>query len=224
MTHLNRFERPDDVNLGHRLSAFAGLSSNALGGLGENAVFYFLSYGLGFRLGMDGFLLAEGLWDGRRRNDRVENAVARARFNVVKKLHPRRTLLAKADFRYGTNLDPEVQLRLGAESGLRGFPVRQFNGSRSLLLSAEARVFLVDDFARLVSLGAALFADTGYAWPDGSPIALDDLHSNVGVSLLIGRNRVSSSRPAIRVDFAYALDRIPGRGPWLLSAGSELSF
>lgn len=224
VTHLNRFERPDDVNLGHRASAFVGVSSPALGGEPSTSLFFFLSAGRGLALGDDGFVLAAASWEGRRRNDRVENAIARSRVDVVKKIHPRRVLLAKADFRYGSNLDPEVQLRLGAESGLRGYPVRQFNGSRSLLLSAEARFFLVDDLARLVSLGGAVFADSGFAWPEGAPVSFGDLRSDVGVSLLVGRNRVSSSRPAIRFDLAYALDPLPGRGRWLFSAGSQVGF
>jgi hemolysin activation/secretion protein len=117
-----------------------------------------------------------------------------------------------------------VQLRLGAESGLRGYPVRQFDGNRSLLLSVEGRWFLADDVARLVSIGAAAFVDSGFVWPEGVAMKFDDLRSDVGVSLLFGGNRVSASRPGVRVDLAYALSPVLGRSPWLLSAGSRIGF
>jgi hypothetical protein len=102
--------------------------------------------------------------------------------------------------------------------------VRQFNGDRSLLLSFEGRWFLADDVLRLVSLGIAGFVDSGFAWPEGTKVALDDLRSDVGVSLLLGANRVSASRPGVRFDLAYALHPIAGRSPWLFSAGSQVGF
>jgi hemolysin activation/secretion protein len=171
-----------------------------------------------------GFLYGLASWNARHRDGELQNSIARFRLNWVQKLSRRRVFLAKADFLYGTNLDPEVQLRLGAESGLRGYPVRQFNGDRSLLFSAEGRWFLADDVLRLVSIGVAAYVESGFAWPEPSPIALDDLHSDVGVSLLLGATRVSASSPGVRVDLAYALDPVEGRGRWLLSAGSSLGF
>ena len=88
----------------------------------------------------------------------------------------------------------------------------------------EARWFFLDDFAKLVSLGAAAFADAGYAWPDGIPLAWRDLRSDVGFSLLLGGKRVAASRAGVRLDLAYALDPVPGRSRWLFSAGSRVGF
>jgi hemolysin activation/secretion protein len=224
LTHVNRFESPEDFNLGNQASAFFALSTPALGGEPGTSYFFSLSERRGLSLSRTNFLLGGLSWQGRQRHGRLENGILRARLDWIFKFHPKRLLLAKADFHQGTNLDPEVQLRLGAESGLRGYPVRQFNGNRSLLLSAEVRWFLVDDLARLVSLGVAAFADTGYAWPAGSPVALRDFRSDVGVSLLVGRNRVAASRPGVRFDLAYALDPVPGRSRWLFSAGSQIGF
>jgi hypothetical protein len=102
--------------------------------------------------------------------------------------------------------------------------VRQFNGTRSLLLGVEGRWFLADDLLRLISIGVAGFADSGYAWPEGMAVALHDLRSDIGVSLLLGSNRVSASRPGVRFDLAYALQPVEGRGRWLFSAGSQLGF
>jgi hypothetical protein len=224
LTHVNRFERTEDVNLGNETSAFFGISAPYLGGKEGTTFLVQLGERIGFPLNEDGFLLGSASWQARDREGAIENSIARARLDLVQKLSLRRVLLAKADFQYGADLDPEVQLRLGAESGLRGYPVRQFNGTRSLLLSVEGRWFLWDEVANLVSVGFAAFFDSGYAWPDGRPIALDDLRSDVGVSLLLGANRVSASRPGVRFDFAYALDPVEGRGRWLFSAGSQVGF
>lgn len=223
-THVNRFERTEDVNLGNEAWAFAGVSTPALGGEPGTSYFWNLSERRGIPLNDQGFLFGLASWNARHRDGELQNSIARFRLNWVHKLSLRRVVLAKADFLYGTNLDPEVQLRLGAESGLRGYPVRQFNGNRSLLFSAEGRWFLVDDVLRLVSIGVAAYVESGFAWPEPSPIALHDLHSDVGVSLLLGANRVSASSPGVRVDLAYALNPIEGRGRWLLSAGSSLGF
>jgi hypothetical protein len=224
LTHVNRFERTEDINLGNEAAAFVGVSTPSLGGEPGNAYFFFLSERRGFSLNRDGFLLGAASWQARHRNGEIENALARFRLDLVQKISLRRLLVAKADYQHGSNLDPEVQLRLGAESGLRGYPVRQFNGSRSLLLSFEGRWFLADDVLRLVSLGVAGFVDSGFAWPEGAKVALHDLRSDVGLSLLLGANRVSASRPGVRLDLAYALNPIAGRSPWLFSAGSQVGF
>jgi hemolysin activation/secretion protein len=224
LTHVNRFERTEDLNLGNEAAAFVGVSTPSLGGEPGNSYFFFLSERRGFPLTAEGFLLGAASWQARHRHSEIENSIARFRLDWVQKLSPKKIVLAKADYHHGSNLDPEVQLRLGAESGLRGYPVRQFNGSRSLLLSVEGRWFLADDVLRLMSLGVAGFVDSGFAWPEGTKIALHDLRSDVGVSLLLGANRVSSSRPGVRVDLAYALRPVEGRSPWLLSAGSRVGF
>jgi hemolysin activation/secretion protein len=224
ITHLNRFERTEDVNLGNEAAAFVGISTPSLGGEPEDSYFFFLSERRGFAWNAGGFLLGTASWQARHRHGGIENGVARFRLDLVQKISLRKLLLAKADYQHGSNLDPEVQLRLGAESGLRGYPVRQFNGSRSLLLSFEGRWFLADDVMRLVSVGVAGFVDSGFAWPEGEKLALKDLRSDIGVSLLLGANRVSSSRPGVRIDLAYALRPVDGRSQWLFSAGSQVGF
>jgi len=224
LTHVNRFERPEDINLGGQASAFVGLSTPTLGGEDQSSLFYFLSANRGFRLSPGGFLLTHVSWQARDRNERIENSFAVVRVNAIQKLSQRRLVLAKAELRHGHNLDPEVQIRLGAESGLRGYPVRQFNGNRAFLASLEGRWFFADDVADLVSMGVAGFFDSGYAWPDGQPMTFSDFRSDVGLSLLLGASRGSAARPGIRIDFAYALSPLEGRSRWLISAGSQIGF
>lgn len=223
LTHVNAFENPEDFNLGREAAAFFGVSTEALGGEPANAVFVLLEERRGFQLGSERFVLARLGWRARHRHRRVENSLAVAQADYYHKVSPRQLIAASAQFRYGARLDPEIQLSLGADTGLRGYPVRQFTGNRSLLLTAEHRWFVADEIARLISIGLAGFVDAGYVWPEGESVALGDLRADLGIGLLIGRNRFSSRR-GMRLDLAYALHPVPGRSRWLFSAGSQIGF
>jgi hemolysin activation/secretion protein len=146
------------------------------------------------------------------------------RLDYFNKHKPRWLLAGTARLLYGSDLDPEIQIRLGAENGLRGYPVRQLVGDRSLRVSIEERFFIADDVLQFVSLGVAAFFDSGYAWPEGESIRLCDLKSDVGLSLLVGRNRISSTTPGFRFDLAYALNPIEGRSRWLFSIRSRIEL
>jgi hypothetical protein len=224
LTHVNRFEGSEDFNLGHQLSAALGVSTPALGGEAGTAVFASVADRIGVPLGPSRFVLAEASWAGRRRHGRWENAIGEVQLDGFARLARRAVALTRMQYRHGTNLDPEVQLTLGAQNGLRGYPVRQWVGTRSLLLAAESRLFVADDVRQLASFGVAAFVDAGYAWPDGRPVALRDLRGNLGLALLVGRNRLTTSRRAARFDLTYALAPVAGRSRWLFSAGLEAGF
>jgi hypothetical protein len=81
---------------------------------------------------------------------------------------------------------------------------------------------VADDVAQLLSFALAAFAEAGYAWPEGTPVVLRDLRSDLGLGVTIGRNRLTS-RP-LRVDLAYAFNPPPGRGRWQVSMGLQFSF
>ena len=132
-------------------------------------------------------------------------------------------MIGRLSYQRGHNLDQEIQLLLGAETGLRGYPVRQFNGNRSLLMTLEERWFFADDVAQLGSLGLSGFIDSGFVWPEKQVFTLRDLKTSVGISLLLGSNRLSS-RGGIRLDFGYGLNRIANVGRWVFAAGSDIAF
>ena len=224
LTHMNRFEVAEDFNLGTQASAFFGISTPALGGEPGKVYFFRLSEQVGMALGPEHFLRGGADWHARHRRGDLENSLATFRLDYVNKMAPRRAVVATAQLRYGSNLDPEVQLTLGAQNGLRGYPVFQFAGDRSLLVSAEQRIFIADEVARLVSFAVGFFADAGYAWPRGTKMAFNDLRANVGIGLLLGRNRLSATRPGVRFDLAYALHPVAGRSRWLFSVGSRVGL
>jgi len=222
MTHVNRFERAEDFNLGNQLQASAGVSSPALGGGPGTVLFLSLAERKGLPLGPERFLVGDVAWSGRHRDGRWENALGEARLSGAVRLPRRSLLLAQARYRHGSNLDPETQIAIGAQNGLRGYAVNQWTGTRSLLLASEARLFVADEVMRLLSFALAVFGEAGYAWPEGRPVVLRELRSDVGLGLMVGRNRLSG-RP-LRVDLAYAFNPPPGRPRWQVSAGIQFSF
>jgi hemolysin activation/secretion protein len=224
LTHVNRFERVEDFNLGSDAAVFLGISTPALGGEDGTSWFFFLRGRRGLSLGQRHFLLGGATWSARHRNGDLENSLAVVRLDYINK-HSRRWLfVGLAELQYGSDLDPEVQIRLGAESGLRGYAVRQFVGDRSLRMNFEERFFIADDVMQLVSVAVAAFFDTGYAWPEGGSLGLADLKSNLGLSLLLGRNRLSATTPGVRFDLAYALNPVAGQSRWLFSFGSKIAL
>jgi hypothetical protein len=59
LTHVNRFERAEDFNLGHQLSAAAGISAPAFGGGRETVFFLSIAGRRGLALGRERFLIAD---------------------------------------------------------------------------------------------------------------------------------------------------------------------
>ena len=221
LAHLNH-ERPEDVNLGAQSTLWFGVSTPAFGGGPDTALYLEASHNRGVRLGDSSFLLARLEWKGRVESSLVENGLGEARLTAVARTTTRGLALASVQYLHGTRLDPEIQLRLGSHNGLRGYPVNQWVGDRSLLASAEHRWFIDDDVLRLASIGAAVFVDTGYAWPESQRLELRDLRTSVGVALLIGRKQLSTNRAGMRIDLAYALREAEGRGRWILSFGTAV--
>jgi hemolysin activation/secretion protein len=177
----------------------------------------------GIRFRDDHFLLASVRFAGRHGRAAWRNALTDASLRYLRKHSLRQMLVGKVNYRHGYNLDPEVQILLGAETGLRGYPLRQFAGNRSLLLSVEERWFVTDDLGQLLSLGVAGFVDSGFVWTEFQPVNLTDLKTGVGLSLLLGSNRLSS-RSGVRIDVGYGLNSIAGAPRWVFAAGSDLTF
>ncbi len=225
LTHVNRFERTEDFNLGTESHAVLRLSTPALGG--QPATFVSVGYRQGLRFRDDHFVVLGVGFDGRREGGGWRNSVAAVNARYLRKHSTRTAFVGKLDYAHGHDFDPEVQLRLGAETGLRGYPVRQFTGTRSLLLTAEERFFFADDVWQLFSFGVAGFVDSGFVWPAGRRVDLGDLRTGVGVSLLVGSHRLAS-RGGVRFDIGYALD--PVEGPdgrpkrWVGAAFSDIDF
>lgn len=222
LAYLNH-ERPEDVNLGTDLRGQIGLGAARSDTDSDNAVFFDLGIRRGARLGARRFGIATVRWHGRAEGG-LRNSILDARLGVADGSLRRQLFILRGWYRQGRDLDPEVQLTMGANTGLRGYPVNQFVGDRTLLLAAEYRRFLIDDVLRFASVGVAAFVDAGYAWAPGDAMRLTDLRTDAGISLLLGRRSVSTGRAGLRFDLAYAFEPLPGRSQWVLSFGTETTL
>ena len=223
LTHLNQFQRTEDINLGAQSHAAIGLSTPTLGGGEDRVLFLGAGHSRTLAFTPTHFVTGSIGASARHEPEGWANTIGEVRVSYLRQHATRHTLLGKVDLRLGHNLDPEVQLLLGAESGLRGYPVRRFQGTRSLLLGVEERWFIADDLAQLLSFGVAGFIDSGFAWPDGEPMRLADLKTAIGGSLLLGSPRLSAG-PGIRLNLAYALDPLPLTDRWVFSGISTIRF
>lgn len=215
LTHVNQ-ERPEDLNLGAESRVDVGWSPPGPGS-DDRAVFLDARHTQGFAVGERGVLLARLAWSARLRGGHLENGLGEARVTFLGLLAPRRTLLLSARMYDGQRLDPERQLTLGAQNGLRGYPVHEFAGDRTLLLSAEHRWFVTDDLLRVLSVGITTFADAGVSWRGDPRGTSDGVRTDVGFGLLLGRKRLSMHNAVVRVDLAYAVRPVEGTARWLLS-------
>jgi outer membrane protein assembly factor BamA len=114
------------------------------------------------------------------------------------------TLAFNAAFLHGKGLEEGRQFILGGETGLRGYPARQFNGNKRFLVNLENRLFSsLQVFT--VAIGGVLFADAGHVWPRGAAIDFGALHYSTGLGLRLGFTRLPNSDIA-RLDFAWRLN------------------
>ena len=70
----------------------------------------------------------------------------------------------------------------------------------------------------------AAFVDSGFAWPKGESLSLSDLKTAVGVSLLVGSNRLFLVGGGVRLDVGYAVVSVPDVSRWTFSFGSDIEF
>jgi hemolysin activation/secretion protein len=122
------------------------------------------------------------------------------------------------------SLDPDVQLLLGGDNGLRGYPLRYEAGTSRGLFTIEQRVFTDWYPFRLVRVGAAAFADVGRTWGSGVVGNSDlGLLSDVGFGLRLGNTR-SGLGNVLHIDFAFPLKNVPGNHKLQFLVQTEQSF
>lgn len=95
-----------------------------------------------------------------------------------------------------------VQLTLGEDAGLRGYPRRQFTGDRLVRLNLEERWHPGLSLGAL-DVGAVVFADMGWIGDRGEGLGAP-LHS-VGVGLRLGSVELLGAS-VLRLDFSVPLD------------------
>jgi Surface antigen variable number repeat len=207
MTELNDMGRTEDISLGWNIRAVVGLAKERFGS-DRDATLVDTSLQKGWEPGGSGRLLllrAGASTRLERDEDRDTQVSAGARYyrrNLEKNLFSI-SLSALVTRR----LDPEKQVLLGGDSGLRGYPLRYQAGDRFALLNVEERFFTDWYPFRLFRVGYAVFADAGRVGgldPRATPSR--GLLYDVGVGLRLSSPR-SSGRSVVHIDLAFPLNR-----------------
>ncbi|MFQ5652304.1 MAG: BamA/TamA family outer membrane protein, partial [bacterium] len=141
------------------------------------------------------------------------------RLRYYNKLLPKQTFALNVELDFSKDSEIETPFILGGDSGLRGFPAREFSGTRRLLINLENRVFTSFNFLT-VAFGGVVFFDLGNVWRASESLDLADLNYSMGVGLRLGYTKSPSSRVG-RIDFGWALNR---GGEFGVSIGIDQQF
>ena len=222
--YVNRDSRFEDFNLGRSLIATFAVSPSAFG-LDRTTEFVQLQADNGWRISPNSFVLSHLVFHTRL-DDGVQNAVLSAGVSYVRKFETTtlQTLVSHLQFDEGWNLDRETQFFADGANGLRGYRLHSFEGDKRLVWNLEHRLFTGREILQLASLGAAVFFDAGTATPQGRPLSLSEVKSDIGVGLRVAISRASTNS-ILRIDAAYPLNPDPlGRKGWLISFSSGQVF
>lgn len=231
---LDRVDRTEDLNLGLRLTAQVGISSDSFGGRGGNTVLYSGSLSKRWYLTQAQLFGVAAAIDGRyalQGDEGTADLSATSTVDYLWRHAPDFSFYARLQGAVTRNLDPESQLTLGGDTGLRGYPSRYQLGDRSVLMTLEERYYSDWFPFGLFRVGAACFVDIGRAWFESSaptwvPNAAGDHFgtlSNVGVGLRLESVRTRRDR-VLHIDLAHPLVEGPGVDSWQITLSAKRSL
>lgn len=204
--NLNQLGRVEDLYYGTQLTLQLGWAGEALGSDRDAALFAAsLHAARQFRAAHSWFL--DGGLSGRLESGRIANGLVHGTARYYWRWHPKRVLYAGLEGVASEALDPENQVQIGGDTGLRGYPLRFQTGSSRALLTLEQR-FYTDWFPwRLFYVGGAVFFDAGRTW--GRGVVGEESSGwlkDVGIGLRLGNAR-SGFGSVLHFDIAVPLDR-----------------
>jgi len=205
----NQIGRAEDFYFGTEITGEVGLSNTAYGA-DRNAIMLAAKALRGIEISEVQQVFLTSDFTSRIEDGRARNLIADAGAKYYWRWRTDWLLYAAVSGTVTDSLDPEMQLLLGGDNGLRGYPLRYESGTSRALLTVEQR-FYTDWFPfRLVRVGGAIFADVGRTWGSGvignsNPGLLRD----VGFGLRIGNTR-SGLGNVLHIDFAFPLNNIAG--------------
>jgi hypothetical protein len=205
----NQIGRTEDLYFGTEISGEAGLVNSAFGA-DRNALLLVAHLLRGFKLTELQQIFVTSNFTSRIEDGRARNLIADAGAKYYWRWRTDWLLYAELSGTVTDSLDPELQVLLGGDNGLRGYPLRYESGTSRALFTIEQRVY-TDWFPfRLVRVGGAIFADVGRTWGSGVIGNSDPgLLKDVGFGLRIGNTR-SGLGNVLHIDFAFPLNNIAG--------------
>ncbi|HEX4242450.1 MAG TPA: BamA/TamA family outer membrane protein [Steroidobacteraceae bacterium] len=219
----NQIGRTEDLYLGTEITSEIGYSSDALGA-NRDAVMLTATARSGYDWPYDQQLFVNGSVSGRLESGRIRNLIANGAARYYWRWRPDWLLFASLSGTVTDALDPDVQVLLGGDSGLRGYPLRYEAGTSRSLFTLEQRVFTDWYPFRLVRVGAAAFVDVGRTWGSGVVGNSDlGLLSDAGIGLRLGNAR-SGLGNVLHIDFAFPLKNVPNNSRFQLLVQTMQSF
>jgi outer membrane protein assembly factor BamA len=205
----NQIGRTEDLYFGTEITGEVGLS-NGVFGADRNAIMLAAKAIHGIELTELQQLFLTGDFSSRIEDGRARNLISDAAAKYYWRWREDWLFYAGLSGTVTDSLDPDMQLLLGGDNGLRGYPLRYESGTSRALFTVEQR-FYTDWFPfRLVRVGGAIFADVGRTWGSGVIGNSDPgLLRDVGFGLRIGNTR-SGLGNVLHVDFAFPLNNIAG--------------
>ncbi len=205
----NQIGRTEDLYFGTEVTGELGFSDAAFGANHDALMVKSTAlHGFDWAYGRQLFLS----WDlsSRVESDHARNLISNAAARYYWRWRPDWLLYASLSGTVTHVLDPDVQLLLGGDNGLRGYPLRYEAGTSRGLFTVEQRVFTDWYPFRLIRVGAAAFADVGRTWGTGIVGNSDlGLLSDAGFGLRLGNAR-SGLGNVLHIDIAVPLKDVPG--------------
>jgi len=205
----NEIGRTEDLYFGTEISGEVGYSNEAFGA-DRNAIMLVAKALRGIELTELQQLFLTSDFSSRIEEGRARNLIADVGAKYYWRWRPDWLLYAELSGTVTDSLDPDMQLLLGGDNGLRGYPLRYESGTSRALLTVEQRVF-TDWFPfRLARVGGAIFADVGRTWGNGVIGNSDPgLLKDVGFGLRLGNSRTGLGN-VLHIDLAFPLNDISG--------------
>ena len=205
----NEIGRTEDLYFGTEVTGSVGLSNSAFGA-DRDALMLAATAVKGFELPVEQQVFLSGDFSTRVEAGRARNLIADAGAKYYWRWHEDCLLYAAVAATVTDSLDPDMQILLGGDNGLRGYPLRYESGTSRALATVEQRFFTEWYPFRLVRVGAAVFADAGRTWGSGVIGNSDPgLLRDVGFGLRLGNTRTGLGN-VLHVDLAFPLSNIAG--------------
>jgi hypothetical protein len=204
LRNRDQIERTEDFAYGWRASGRLGYAAPAFGA-DRRALMFDARVSRGLTPGGRDTLLLGAAVAGRHEDGDFRDVLLEAAARYYRRHSERRLSFASLTVTAGHDLDPDRQVLLGGDNGLRGYPLRYQGGEGRWLLTLEQRFYSDWYPFRLVNVGGAVFADVGAAFgtnPYGSR-ARGTL-ADVGFGLRLGNSR-SGLGNMLHIDVAFPL-------------------
>ena len=205
MTELNDMGRTEDVAIGINLFASIGFAEKAFGS-DRNATLLRAQVTRGWEPGDRALLQLGASTSTRHEHDGFKNSITQVDARYYRRNSDNLLLSVSLSAVATHELDPETQVLLGGDNGLRGYPIRYQAGENRMLFTVEER-FYTDFYPwRLFRFGYAAFFDAGRV-TGRDPRASAPLGTlyDVGFGLRLTSPRASRGQ-ILHIDLAFPLN------------------